>query len=53
MFFWIVGIDKAKEEIECSSKKSLGNWFKPMSKYVYVFLTLIVFVAGILLGGIG
>lgn len=53
MFFWIIGIDKAKEEIECGAKKLLGPWFKPMAKYVYIFLTLIVLIAGILLGGIG
>lgn len=53
MFFWIIGIDKAKSEIETGAKKLLGSWFNPMAKYVYVFLTLIVFIAGILLGGIG
>ncbi|MCC3863078.1 sodium-dependent transporter [Terrisporobacter petrolearius] len=53
MFFWVVGIDKAKSEIETGSKKLLGSWFNPMAKYVYVFLTLIVLIAGILLGGIG
>ncbi len=53
MFFWIIGIDKAKSEIEIGAKKALGSWFKPMAKYIYVFLTLIVFIAGILLGGIG
>lgn len=53
MFFWVIGIDKAKSEIESGSKKLLGSWFNPMAKYVYVFLTLIVFIAGILLGGIG
>ncbi|WP_419727258.1 sodium-dependent transporter [Terrisporobacter petrolearius] len=53
MFFWVIGIDKAKSEIETGSKKLLGSWFNPMAKYVYVFLTLIVLIAGILLGGIG
>lgn len=53
MFFWIIGIDKAKSEIETGSKKLLGSWFNPMAKYIYVFLTLIVLIAGILLGGIG
>lgn len=53
MFFWVVGIDKAKSEIETGSKKLLGSWFNPMAKYIYVFLTLIVLIAGILLGGIG
>lgn len=53
MFFWVIGINKAKSEIETGAKKLLGAWFEPMAKYVYVFLTLIVFIAGILLGGIG
>ncbi|WP_434793204.1 hypothetical protein TPDSL_25110 [Terrisporobacter petrolearius] len=53
MFFWVIGIDKAKSEIETGSKKLLGPWFNPMAKYIYVFLTLIVLIAGILLGGIG
>jgi len=53
MFFWVIGIDKAKSEIETGSKKLLGSWFNPMAKYIYVFLTLIVLIAGILLGGIG
>ena len=53
MFFWIIGIDKAKAEIETGSKKVLGSWFKPMAKYVFVLLTVTVFIAGILLGGIG
>lgn len=53
MFFWIIGIDKAKAEIETGSKKVLGSWFKPMAKYVFVLLTVTVLIAGILLGGIG
>ncbi len=53
MFFWVIGIDNAKSEIETGSKKLLGSWFNPMAKYIYVFLTLIVLIAGILLGGIG
>ena len=53
MFFWVIGIDKAKAEIETGSNKKLGPWFKPMAKYVFVFLTITVFIAGIILGGIG
>ena len=53
MFFWVIGVDTAKAEIEVGSKSKLGGWFKPMAKYVYVFIAVFVFVAGILLGGIG
>ncbi len=53
MFFWVIGVDKAKVEIETGSNRKLGSWFKPMAKYVYIFIAIFVFVAGILLGGIG
>ena len=53
LFFWIVGVDRAKNEIELGSKKRLGGWFVPMAKYVFVIITLFVFIAGIRLGGIG
>lgn len=53
LFFWVVGIDKAKNEIELGSNKKLGSWFIPMSKYVFIIITLFVFIAGIKLGGIG
>ena len=53
MFFWVIDIDTAKAEIETGSKTKLGGWFKPMAKYVYVLIAVFVFIAGILLGGIG
>ena len=53
MFFWVIGVDKAKAEIETGSSKTLGSWFKSTAKYVYVFISIFVFVVGILLGGIG
>ncbi|WP_330566288.1 hypothetical protein [Romboutsia sp. Marseille-P6047] len=49
----IIGIKKAKAEIETGAKKPLGIWFEPMAKYVFVLLTLIVLVGGGILGGIG
>ncbi len=51
--FLIIGIKKAKAEIETGAKKPLGIWFEPMAKYVFVLLTLIVLVGGGILGGIG
>lgn len=53
MFFWVIGITKAKSEIECGSEKKLGKLFEISAKYVFVFLTIFVLIAGILLGGIG
>ena len=53
MFFWVIGINKAKSEIECGSEKKLGKLFEISAKYVFAFLTVFVLIAGILLGGIG
>ena len=53
MFFWVIGIEKAKCEIECGTDKKLGKLFEISAKYIFVFLTIFVFIAGILLGGIG
>ena len=53
MFFWVIGIKKSKSEIECGSEKKLGKLFGISAKYVFVFLTVFVLIAGILLGGIG
>ncbi len=52
-FFWIYGVDKALEEINMGAKKPLGNWFMPLAKYVFVFVSIIVIVLGAIYGGIG
>lgn len=52
-FFWIYGVDKALEEINMGAKRPLGNWFMPLAKYVFVFVSIIVIVLGAIYGGIG
>lgn len=53
MFFWVIGVKVARSEVETGLSKPLGKWFEPMTKYVFVILTFIVVIGGILLGGIG
>ena len=53
MFFWIIGSKIAKEQAEMGASKPLGAWFEPMAKYVFVILTVVVVIGGILYGGIG
>lgn len=53
MFFWVIGIKVARREVEEGASKPLGKWFEPMTKYVFIILTFVVVVGGILLGGIG
>lgn len=53
MFFWVCGSQFALEQVQKGRKKVLGFWFVPMTKYVFVGLTLLVYVLGIFYGGIG
>ncbi|MGL4853710.1 MAG: sodium-dependent transporter, partial [Lentisphaeria bacterium] len=53
MFFWILGSKVARREVDAGADKKIGKWFEPMTKYVFVLLTLLVLIGGLLLGGIG
>lgn len=53
MFFWICPKGFAREQAELGSKKKLGSWFEPLTRYVFVGITLVVYVLGIFFGGIG
>jgi NSS family neurotransmitter:Na+ symporter len=53
MFFWVIGVKVARNEVEAGTNKLLGKWFEPMTKYVFVILTFVVVIGSILLGGIG
>lgn len=53
MFFWVCPKGFAREQAELGSDKKLGKWFEPLTKYVFVGITLIVYVLGIFFGGIG
>lgn len=51
--YYILGYKKIKPELDCGRKKPLGRWFGILAKYIYVPLAFIVFVLGIVYGGIG
>ena len=53
MFFWVIGVNIARKEIEMGSSKPLGKSFEFMAKYVFVILTIVVIIGGIIYGGIG
>lgn len=53
MFYWVCPKGYAKKQAEMGAKKPLGNWFLPLTKYVFVGITLVVYVLGIFFGGIG
>ena len=53
MFYWVCPKGYAREKVECGRGKKLGKWFEPVTKYVFVGITLVVYVLGIFFGGIG
>lgn len=51
--YYVLGFGKIREEMEIGRKKKLGAYFGPLAKFVYVPLALVVFILGIIYGGIG
>lgn len=53
MFFWVCGWDHVRDEVKKGRKKEPGKWFFFMARYVFCGLTVLVFILGIVFGGIG
>lgn len=53
MFFWVCPKGFAKDQVQIGHNKLIGKWFEPLTKYVFVGLTIIVYILGIFYGGIG
>lgn len=53
MFYWVCPGDFARQQVEKGKAGKLGGWFEPVTKYVFVGVTAVVYVLGILYGGIG
>ena len=51
--FWICGDTFARNAVQLGRIRTLGRWFKPMTKYVFCGVALLVYILGILYGGIG
>lgn len=53
MFFWVCPKGFAREQVQLGREEQIGKWFEPLTKYIFVGLTIIVYILGILYGGIG
>jgi len=53
MFFWVCPKGFAREQVQLGKKTPLTPYFEFLTKYLFVGLTIIVCVLGILYGGIG
>lgn len=53
VFFWVSGIEFARESAQIGRKREIGVWFEPMAKYLFVGTTIFIYIMGIIYGGIG
>ncbi len=53
MFFWVCPNGFAREQVQLGHEKPIGKWFEFATKYLFVGLTIIVYILGIIYGGIG
>lgn len=51
--YYVLGYKKISGELNLGRKKPLPAWFGVIAKYIYVPLTIIVFILGIIYKGIG
>ena len=51
--YHVLGWDEIKKEMAIGSAKKIPEWFGKIAKYVYVPIAAIVFILGIVYGGIG
>ena len=50
MFFWICGSEFVLEQVNKGSKRKIGRFFIPLSKYIFTIGTLLIIICGIFLG---
>lgn len=48
MFFWVYGKKFSRKEVQLGYNKILGKWFEPMTRYVFIGVTFMVFILGLL-----
>ena len=53
MIYWVLGMKNIVQELNLGREKPIGRLFAFCAKYVYILFAAVVFVLGILLGGIG
>ncbi len=52
-FYWVCGEGFARKSLQMGRENEIGTWFEPVTKYLFIGLTILVYVMGIIYGGIG
>ena len=51
--YYVLGWKALRRELQLGRRRPLGNWFGFVGRYLYVPLAAIVFILGLVYGGIG
>lgn len=51
--FWICGRSFSRNAAQLGRNKTIGNWFEPMTRYIFCGVAVLVYILGIFFGGIG
>lgn len=53
MFYIVLGKEKSRIQLQKGRTKEIGSWLEIVSRYIFIPITIIIFILGIVLGGIG
>jgi NSS family neurotransmitter:Na+ symporter len=42
LFFWVLGIKRARAEVNLGAKKPVGAWWEPVAKYLFVGVAVLI-----------
>ncbi len=42
LFFWVLGVKKARAEVNIGSEKPIGSWWEPVAKYLFVGVAVLI-----------
>ena len=42
LFFWVLGMDKARAEVNTGARNPVGAWWEPVAKYVFVGVAILI-----------
>ncbi|MFC1661683.1 sodium-dependent transporter, partial [Gemmatimonadota bacterium] len=42
LFFWVLGIKRAREEVNVGANRPVGAWWEPVAKYLFVGVAIVI-----------
>ncbi len=42
LFFWVLGVERARAEVNLGAKKPVGSWWEPVAKYLFVGVAVVI-----------